>query len=375
MKKIHIVYFQQNLAMGACEDYLYLLMEGINKTKFDVTFICPEASTIESLVKKTEVTGIKVYRYSLNTGSYARIKYLVSLFRRLKPDIIHFNDPALLGFIAGYLAGVRRLLMTHHTPELNRRYNLKGEILEKIVFRCIKPYVIFTSEYDRNTGIRKDKVLPQRSSVIYYGLPRARFSLTYDKKQIYREFLLDEGCRVVTNVARLNPQKGQIYLVEAALYVIKRFKSVKFFFVGEGELVYNLKKEVKNRGLQDYFIFTGYRKDVPRLLSISEMLVMPSLFEGLCFAVIEASAMGIPVIATSVGGMRRSVKHGETGLLIPPRNPKALAEAIIWILDHPERAREMGQAAQQYFETLFTQERMVKKTEEFYESIGCYHNI
>jgi glycosyltransferase involved in cell wall biosynthesis len=99
------------------------------------------------------------------------------------------------------------------------------------------------------------------------------------------------------------------------------------------------------------------------------MLVMPSWFEGLCFAVIEASAMGLPVIATDVGGLRRSVVDGKTGLLIPPHDPEALAKAILWMLEHSKESKEMGLAGRKYFEELFTQDRMVEKTEELYEGL------
>ena len=93
---------------------------------------------------------------------------------------------------------------------------------------------------------------------------------------------------------------------------------------------------------------------------------MPSLFEGLCFAVIEASAKGVPVIAASVGGMRRSVADGKTGILVPPADSRALAEAILWMLGHPQEAREMGQAGKQHFAELFTQEQMVNNTIALY---------
>ncbi len=191
----------------------------------------------------------------------------------------------------------------------------------------------------------------------------------YNKKEIYDEFSLDEECRIIGNIGRLSPQKGQNYLIKAASVVIEEFKSVRFFFVGEGELESELKTEVQEKGLENYFIFTGHRIDIPRLLNAFEMLVMPSLFEGLCFAVIEAQAMGIPVIATAVGGMRRSVIDGKTGLLIPPGDSQALAKAILWMLEHPKEAKEMGLAGQRHFAQLFTQERMVKKTEELYASI------
>jgi glycosyltransferase involved in cell wall biosynthesis len=302
-------------------------------------------------------------------NNYLLILNLVSFFRRIRPDLIHFNDPCLNGIIAARLAGVPILLMTHHTPELNRKYNLKGRLLERIAFRCCGLNVIFSSEFDRDTSIKKDKISPDKSFVIYHGLPPEKFSQRYNKKEIYEEFSLKEECRIIGNVARLDPLKGQKYLIEAASIVTEKFKSVKFFFVGEGELECELKAQVQEEGLQNYFVFTGYRTDVPRILSAFEMLVMPSLLEGICFAVIEASAMAVPVIATAVGGLRCSVMGGKTGLLIPPRNPEALAKAILWMLEHPKEAKEMGLAGQGRFKEVFTQGRMVKKTEELYENL------
>jgi glycosyltransferase involved in cell wall biosynthesis len=366
---LKIIYFQQNTAMGACEEYFYLLMQGIDKNRFEPTFVCPAKAVLDPFVARVEALGIKVYRYSLQTSNLKLIIYLQSLFHRLRPDFIHFNDPCLSGIIAGRLAGVSVLLMTHHTPELNRKYNFKGRLMEKIALRHCGLDMIFTSEYSRDAGIKKDKISKYRSFVIYYGLPPEKFKQKYNKKEVCEEFLIDEKSPIIGNLARLSAQKGQTYLIDAAPIVIEKNRSVRFFFVGEGELGLELKARVRQKGLQDYFIFTGQRNDVTRILSAFEMLVMPSVFEGLCFAVIEASAMGIPVIASAVGGMRRSVLNGKTGLLVSPCDPKALAEAILWMLGHPQEAKEMGSAGKKYFLELFTQDRMVSMTEELYENL------
>ena len=366
MRKIRIIYFQQNLAVGACEEYLRLLMQGIDKGLFEVLFACPRDSVLDPLVRQVEALGVKVYRYSLAGNGYARMRRLYSFFRRHKPDIAHFNDPCLDGIICARVSGVRKLIMTHHTPELNRGYSFKGRFLERIAFRHCGLNFIFTSEYDRDTALKKDKLSSKRSFVVYYGLSPVRFAQKYNKKDVCDEFSLDEKCRLIANIARLSGQKGQRYLIEAASLVINKDKSVRFFLVGEGELEDELKNLVREKGLEDYFIFTGYRNDIPRLLSAFEILVMPSLFEGLCFAVIEASAMGVPVIAASVGGMRRSVADGKTGKLVPPADPGALAQAMLWMLTHPREAREMGAAGKRHFAELFTQERMISSTESIY---------
>jgi len=367
--KPRVIYFQLNLASGACEDYLDLLMQGLNKDAFEAAFICPEGGILDLWASRAAASGIRVARYPPNVRGLKSIMRLRSLFLELKPDIVHFNDPCLTGVIAGRLAKVPVMVMTHHTPELNRRYNFKGSLSEKTAYRHCGLHFIFTSHFDRNTGMDNEGVPPQRAWVIPYGLPPQRFSPIYDKKEVYAEFSIDFECRLIANIARLSPQKGQIHLIEAAAKVIEKFKNVKFFFIGEGELDRLLKDEVRKRNLQDHFFFTGYRSDVPRLLSAMEILVMPSLFEGLCLAVIEASAMGVPVIASQVGGMRYSVLPEKTGLLVPAGDSGVLADAIIWALEHPEEARDMGLRGKKRFGELFTQETMVLNTERLYNDL------
>ena len=364
-----ILYFQQNLALGATEEYLYYLMRGVDKSRFEVEFAYPQDSIFYPFISKLENSGVKTCPYLLDSNHILLIKRLRTLFLDKKPHLVHFNDPCLDGIIAARLAGVSVLVMTHHTPELNPSYNLKARFIKKIAFRYCGLRFIFTSEFDRDTGIKKEKIASDKSYVIYYGLPEEKFHGQFDKKDVYREFSLEEGCCIIVNIARLAAQKGQKYLIDAASFVVKRFKSVKFFFIGEGELEDELKTQVKHKGLQDYFIFTGHRTDIPRLLNASDVLVMPSLFEGLCFAVIEAQAMGVPVIAASVGGMRRSVADGKTGILVKPADVNALAEAIFWMLEHTEQAREMGLTGKKHFRELFTLDKMIKETESLYKNL------
>lgn len=364
-----ILYFQQNPALGATEEYLYYLMRGVDKSRFEVEFAYPQDSIFYPLISKLENLGVKACPYLLDSNHILLIKRLRTLFLDKKPHLVHFNDPCLDGIIAAALAGVPVLVMTHHTPELNPRYNIKAKFIKKIAFRYCGVRFIFTSEFDRDTGIKKEKIAPDKSYVIYYGLPEEKFRDQFDKKEVYREFSLDPGCHMIVNIARLAAQKGQKYLIDAASFVVKRFQSVKFFFIGEGELESELKAKVKEKGLEDYFVFTGHRADIPRLLSASDMLVMPSLFEGLCFAAIEAQAMGVPVIATSVGGMRRSIVNGKTGILVKPGDLNALAEAIFWILEHPKEAKDMGLSGKRHFSEFFTQDKMLRETEALYKEL------
>ena len=153
----------------------------------------------------------------------------------------------------------------------------------------------------------------------------------------------------------------------AARIVLSQRDDVSFLVVGSGSLIDELSSKVEHEGISQRFVFTGQRSDVPLVLSACDLFVLPSLFEGLCMAVLEAFAAGVPVVATKVGGVPSTVVEGETGALVPPGDVEALAEAIIWMLGNPELARKMGLRGKRRVEKRFTIDAMIKRTEAVYE--------
>ena len=365
-----LLYFQQNLAFGLTEQYLYDLIRWTNQ-KYRVHLVFPDAPELESF---QQLKDEGVCLYSLPSDMFAgnsvrAILALSRVFQRIDPDLIHYNDPVVSGILAGRVRIHPTLVVTHHTPELDRGYNWRGRLLERLAFARCEPHVIFTSENDRRTGIEKDGIRAEQSAVIPYGVDLEAFEESFDKTEICQEFNIPLEHRIVGNVARLVEQKGHDYLIAAAEIVLSNFKEVTFVVVGDGHIRENLASKVAHAGLSGRFVFTGQRSDVPRLLSAFDVFVMPSLFEGLCMAVLEALAAGVPVVATPVGGIPSSVVDGETGTLVPPRDARALAEAILWMLDHPEEAGHMGMRGRQRVEEQFTVQAMVVGTEAIYERL------
>ncbi len=170
--------------------------------------------------------------------------------------------------------------------------------------------------------------------------------------------------RIVGNVARLAEQKGQRDLIAAAPHVLERHPDVRFVVAGEGELRDELERLAEPLG--DRFTFLGAREDVPDLLASFDVFAFPSRFEGLCLAVIEAQAAGVPVVATPVGGIRETVVEGETGWLVEPRDVEALAERISWCLDNPNEPRRVAAEAQRRVLERFSVDRMVAETLALY---------
>jgi glycosyltransferase involved in cell wall biosynthesis len=169
---------------------------------------------------------------------------------------------------------------------------------------------------------------------------------------------------IVGNVARLAEQKGQRTLLEAVPFVLERHPESRFAIAGEGELRRELESLAAPLG--DRAVLLGARDDVPDLLASFAVFAFPSLYEGLCLAVIEAQAAGVPVVATPVGGIRETVVDGETGWLVPPRDPRALADRIVWVLDHPDEARRIAEEGRRRARERYSEAAMVERTLALY---------
>lgn len=272
---------------------------------------------------------------------------LMRVLRELRPRVVHVTEVWPPALVAARLTRAPRLLVTHHTPELPRRDNLVGRLWLRLGWAA-RPEVVYTSEGDRARDGRHP------SHVVPLGIDLERFAGG-------RPAL--EG-RLVGNVARLAEQKGQRTLLEAAPAVLERHPEARFVVVGDGELRHELERLAAPLG--DRVLFTGARDDVPDLLASFEVFAFPSLYEGLCLAVIEAQAAGVPVVATPVGGIRETVVDGETGFLVPPRDARALAARILHCLDQPEDARRVAEEARRRVRERFSERRMVERTLALY---------
>lgn len=331
-----IVYLHQAGAYGAVERYLEQILSGLDE---EAVVIAPTSRELEPL---GALATLRPYDEEL--GVPALLLHLVSELRTLRPRIAHVVDVWPLAFLAARVARVPRVIVTHHTPELPRRDNIAGRLLTHAGW-LTRPEVIYTSEADRATDGRDGVVIP-------LGIDLARFSV---------ERTAPPG-HVVGTVARLVPQKGLDTLVAAAPAVLARYPDARFVVVGDGPLRGEL--EAAAKGLP--FTFTGARDDVPELLATFEVFAFPSRFEGLCLAVIEAQAAGVPVVATPVGGIVETVVPGETGTLVPVGDPAALAAAISGVFDQPARAAAVAGEARRRVLERFSIDAMVERTRALY---------
>jgi glycosyltransferase involved in cell wall biosynthesis len=213
-------------------------------------------------------------------------------------------------------------------------------------------------------GVPKDRVTTVRSGVAP-GRPAQD-----DEGRILRESLgISADDPVIGIVAHVLPHKGFDDLIRALGLIVPRFSQVRCLVVGEAprrKYLDHLLDLAAQVGVRDALILAGAQEDVPRFLRAMDLFVLPSLTEGLPLTVLEAMAVGKPVIATAVGGIPEAVCPGETGLLVPPRDPGKLAAVVIDLLKDPAKARAMGDAGRRRVEKTFTMDNEAAQTARVY---------
>ena len=186
---------------------------------------------------------------------------------------------------------------------------------------------------------------------------------------VHQELGLPAGAPIVGNIAALAPHKGQRHLVDAAARVVAEVPEARFVIVGAGELHDTLAAQVDRLGLGRHVVLTGFRTDALALLKGFDLFVMSSVTEGLGTSVLDAMACGRAVVATRAGGIPESVVDGETGLLVPVRDPAALASAVGRLLRDPDRRRALGEAGRARARARFSAARMVAETIAVYDDL------
>jgi glycosyltransferase involved in cell wall biosynthesis len=193
-------------------------------------------------------------------------------------------------------------------------------------------------------GIPEEKVrlIDNGVDVERFGFTDTSLQLEIGRNSLRNELGIKGNESIVGTVGRLSPEKGHIYLIKAAKKIIFELSDTKFLIVGDGPLKEKLESEAKNLGLGSSVIFTGIRNDIPKIMNLMDVFVLPSVEEGMPVALLEAMLSKIPVVATRVGAVERIVDSGRTGLLVGPEDTDKLSDAILYLLNNKAEARSMA---------------------------------
>jgi len=297
------------------------------------------------------------------------IAQLVRVLRAAAPDIVHTHlfVTSLCVAPVAKLFGVRTLVESCRIREGWRGNASRRYWIDRQVNRFVNANVTNSDALRRYLlevkRFPKDKVVVIRNGRDLSGVLAPPLN---EETALREEFHLSPQDTVVVAPGRLEIQKGHNYLLEALPEVLGRFPDLRLLIVGEGSLRGQMTDKITKLNLQDHVTLTGYRKDVYDLFRLSDLVVLPSLFEGLPLVAIEAGALGKTILATSVDGTPEVVLHGVTGWLVPPANSADLAQAMCKLLGDSGLRARLGEQARMYVAQAYSFDRLVAETERLY---------
>lgn len=365
------------LDLGGAERQLVELASHLDRTKFTPAVCCLFGRG--ALVSELDAAGVPVFAADISSvrteHGFGRVRALLRvpggllrfwrIVRRVDPDVLHgvLFQAYVLGAFVGRLAGVPVVVASRRSLSHFKRDRTVLRRFERLANR-LTDAIVANSEAVRRDAVQTEHLPVDRVEVIYNGLAAARYEGR--PSPALADQLALGGGPVLLVLANLIPYKGHAYFLPALVEVRRRFPTAVALLVGDGPARGALEAEADRLGLSSAVRFLGSRTDVPDLLALADLLVHPSTEEGFCNALIEAMAAGKPVVATDVGGNAEAVVSGETGWIVPARDPERLAAATIDVLARPDRGRAMGEAGRRRVRDRFDRRLMVQQYEALY---------
>jgi glycosyltransferase involved in cell wall biosynthesis len=339
-----------------------------------------EKKIVEDGVEKVKRNGVKVIALPALVRSIRPVKdfkALISLVRLIfeeKPDIVHTHSSksGILGRLAAKMTGVPHII---HTPHGHVFYGHFGAFASRIFMWVEKIFSVFTdrivalTDGEKNDYINLSVCPPEKLLKIHSGVDVKKFMQANGNRVEKRRSLgLDQNEAVIGFVGWLLPIKGPDYLLKAMDDVWHEHQEASLVLVGKGDMDVDLRAEARKKNANGKVKFLGWREDIDEIMPLFDMLVLPSLNEGMGRVLVEAMAAGKPVVASRVGGIPDLVRDGETGYLVPPADERALANGIKKLLDDPANAKQMGLRGQEHCRQ-FSLEAMIAKLDALYSEL------
>ena len=301
-----------------------------------------------------------------------KIKFFMQTIRENRIDIVHDHSGMSEGKAECIASWILRKPFIFHI----HRYT-KIAWFDRFFIRLINSYIYISTdiaEYYTAQGVPRRK-----GSIIFNGVDINDFLISYDTDLVRSEFNIKSGDILVGIIGRIDWWKGQEYFLKATAEVSKTVPSIKGLIIGwfsksspdrNRQYFEKLQFLVKSLSLEKKIIFTGFRSDISRLMSALDIVVhASSIPEPFGLVVIEGMAAGKPTIATAAGGVLDIIEDGVNGILVPPKSSKAMAEAILWIIQNKDKAEEIGIAARRRIAEKFTVTHQVNAVQKLYDSI------
>ena len=300
---------------------------------------------------------------------------LRSFLKKEKVDIVHVHlfDPSIVGLLAGVLAGTKYRVMTRHYSDYHTRINKTWHVLLDKMCNKLSQKITGVSEHTTNHVVQIENTPAEKVVTIYNGIDFERVKTSSDdfKTRIRQEFNAEDKTLILTT-GRLHYEKGYPYLFKAVPMLKKALKKPFVWIIagkGSPELEQEFRREVTNLGCDDVVKFIGFRKDIPDLMSTADVFVLPSVAEAFGVVFAEALYLGVPIVATNIGGIPEIITNGVDGILIPAENSQAIADTLAELLNNPDKLKALANKGHDKVADKFEFEVMTRKYEEVYEDL------
>lgn len=372
-KRINILHFLSLAEIGGTELMVYSLIKSLDKERFNNQVCFLEAKG--PLTYHYQHLGIKTHHLNFSKRNF--LISLIKLFRLLKRDKfdmlnIYGLRAHVIGRVLGRLAGARVIIGGLHSQISSDKGNglvrYAGLYLDKLTFPLLTAYIAnnktsidYMAENGFDTG--KIKYIPN-------GIELDEFRRPTDKLKTHKTlpFKVDSNSVIITCVANLRPLKNHIMLLKGITPILKENHDLKLLLVGGGDTQKEVLNYIDRHNFQDSIFLLGVRNDVPEILSISDIFVLTSLWEGMPGSIMEAMAAGLPVVATNVGDIKELVDDGKNGFLVEVGDIDGLSKKIKILLEDKRLRKQMGQEGSKKIDD-YSLGKMVTRTEQYYLDI------
>lgn len=375
---MNIAYVLCTTERGGVEEHVLSLIKHINPRRFRCFLVAPER-----LLRAFDgdLTDKDAGMLPLALKGFGDLKGLMKAVRFFRKERIHIVNTHMFYASAFYApaarcAGVPVVIETSHGVEkwrFEKGFVKRHSYMFDKLISLLQDRILAVSHACARDLVRIKKINARKIAVVQNGRDLASFSpAAQERRRALRlKHGLGEEDYVFGVLARLGIQKGHAYLFEAIRLLAERRRDFKVLLVGDGPLRSELQESAERLRITPFVIFAGFQNDMPGYHGMIDVNVLPSLYEGLPLGLVEAAALERPVIATAVDGTPEVVTDRRNGLLVPPKDPRALCDAMAYALDHPEEMKEMGRRGREIALRHFTLERQIRETEQVYEELAA----
>lgn len=367
-ESIKVVHIMPHIHTGGAEHQLYELITHSDPSQVGHEVLYYSHSKDYECFKLYDQGGVRYDRIPRNKYRPVRfVREFAAEIRRRRPDIVHcwLESGNFWGRLAAIASGVKPIIIAWRNCSIFRLNGMR--VCETLTTKRVKH--LANSRACAEYIAKKLWISPSRFTIVYNGLDAAKFNLPDNRNTVFSSLNIPPDQKIVSTIGRLAKQKNYPMLIHTAKKAKEKGLPLHFVIAGGGDLSEELNALSRQLQVDDIVHFVGVRNDVPALLTSSDIFLFTTNFEGFPNALLQAMAARLPVVTTDFAGADELICNGQNGILIAKEDVDAAASALENYLNDPKTAKEYGNNARALVETSFSNERMVKETENLYRKL------